>query len=249
MTDAYQNRSFLARTVTRRTNELRTAIRCDISKEELLEKITNLRYSMEQLGTTQDMYLAEVGDDDEMERNRAEDWYLKYDESVNHVIRDAKAEITRKTIVDRASPPQDGVKIKRLEVPKFKSTHKTYLKWKSTFERYTAHMDTELRYDYLFSHTEGKAHEYVANKSTYEDAIEKLDEKFGNVHTIMAMLLDDIKVLPVTKRGDFVGFEKLSFAVSNFRDRLREMGLRREAENKYILIEIENKLNELSEMA
>ena len=67
--------------------------------------------------------------------------------------------------------------------------------------------------------------------------------QFGDKHFILKLLLEDIKSIPLVKSGDFIGFEKLSFRVNNFRDRLIEMGLINEVENSFVLNEIENKLD------
>ena len=74
--------------------------------------------------------------------------------------------------------------------------------------------------------------------------MEKLDDKYGNIHTILVILIDEIKTIPVVRKGDFKGFEQLTFQVNYFRDRLCLMGLEKEADNSYILREIENKLNQ-----
>ena len=84
-------------------------------------------------------------------------------------------------------------------------------------------MEDETKYDYLFLHTGGKAHEYVSNKSVYSEAMAMLDEKFVNKHVILKLLLDDIRRLPMVTRDNFNAFENISFKVCNFRDRLIEM--------------------------
>ena len=55
-------------------------------------------------------------------------------------------------------------------------------------------------------------------------------------------MIDDVKSLPYVKKGDFKGFEKLSYETNKFRNRLLEMGHEADAENAYILQEIESKL-------
>ena len=59
----------------------------------------------------------------------------------------------------------------------------------------------------------------------------------------MGLLINDLKSLPVVKRGDVNAFEKLSYEANAFRDRLQEMGLEAESENTYILKELESKLH------
>ena len=135
-----------------------------------------------------------------------------------------------------------NIRIQKLQVPKFDNSPTSYFKWKLTFERYMKQFDDETKYDYLYSYTEGISHEYVMNKSNYKDAIAILDEKFGNKHIILKSLLDEIRYLPVVKRGDYKTFENLAFKVNNFRDRLIEMSLGNEVENSYILQELESKL-------
>ena len=60
---------------------------------------------------------------------------------------------------------------------------------------------------------------------------------------IMGLLIDDIKSLPIVRREDFRGFEKLTIHVNDFHDRLNVMGRQGDAENSYVLREIEAKLN------
>ena len=151
----------------------------------------------------------------------ADMWYQGYDERTNTAIK--RAGITSGITSSSLSEKHTMVKIQKLQLPKFESSHKLYFKWKATFERYTKDFDYDTKYDYLYSYTEGKAHEYVSTKSTYQDAMNKLEEKYGNKHTIMKLLLDDIRSLKVVKIGYFTGFKNLSFQVSIFCDRLKEM--------------------------
>ena len=71
----------------------------------------------------------------------------------------------------------------------------------------------------------------------------KLVEKNGNVHQIIGQLIDEIKMLPLTRKGDFKAFEQLSLRVNDFHDRLVLMGREQDVENSYILKKIESKLN------
>ena len=132
--------------------------------------------------------------------------------------------------------------MKKLEIPTFNSDPKMYHKWKQTFLRYTSNYDEEAKYDYLLSHTEGEANRYIANRREFSEAIEKLDEKFGNIHDIMGILTDEIKAISLVHKGDFKGFESLTLKVNDFQDRLILMGKEHEVENSFILKEIEGKL-------
>ena len=100
----------------------------------------------------------------------------------------------------------------------------------------------EVKYDYLLSATKGKSNDLVANRSTYREAMGNLDKEFGNIHMIMGLLIDDVRSLSVVRKGDFKGFERLAYEARAFKDRLEEMGLADEAENTYILKELESKL-------
>ena len=168
-----------------------------------------------------------------------EDWYYEYVKKANQAMQKASAYDGGSS----SSRSSNEIKIEKLKLPKFDSSPKTYFKWKKTFERYLKDRDDETKYDYLLTHVEGEAKEYVANKSSYGDAIAKLDEKYGNKHYIMKLLLEDVRKLPTAAIGNFAAFEKLSFQVNNFSDRLIEMGLKEEVENSYVLHEIESKLN------
>ena len=78
---------------------------------------------------------------------------------------------------------------------------------------------------------EGEAHRYVENRSTYHEAMAKLAKTCGNVHTIIGMLIDEIKCLKVIQKGDFEMFEDLSMRVNEFHEKLILMGKREDAEN------------------
>ena len=52
-----------------------------------------------------------------------------------------------------------------------------------------------------------------------------------------------MKSLHMVRVGDFKAFEQLSGRVNDFHDRLNMMGRKNEAENSYILKEIESKRN------
>ena len=74
--------------------------------------------------------------------------------------------------------------------------------------------------------------------------MEKLEDYYGNVHTILGILIDEIKALPIVRNRDFKSFKILSFHVNDFHDRLRLMGLTNQADNSYVLKELEGKLNQ-----
>ena len=64
------------------------------------------------------------------------------------------------------------------------------------------------------------------------------------MYTILGILIDEIKALPIVRNRDFKSFEILSFHVNDFHDRLRLMGLTNQADNSYVLKELEGKLNQ-----
>ena len=75
------------------------------------------------------------------------------------------------------------------------------------------------------------------------EALTRLDEYFGNKNLVLTLLIDDVKAVPYVRKGDFKGFERLSYETNKFRNRLLEMGHESDAENTSILKEIESKLN------
>lgn len=89
---------------------------------------------------------------------------------MNLVIKEARGYIDELKEPEKAKKTT-SIKVKKLDVPKFDSDPKSYYKWKETFLRYTKEFEDEARYDYLFSHTEGEAHSYVANRCTFYEAI------------------------------------------------------------------------------
>ena len=67
--------------------------------------------------------------------------------------------------------------------------------------------------------------------------------EYGDKHLITGLLIDDLRSLPPVRRGDFKAFEKLTDEANAFKDRLEEIGSAAEAENTYILKEMESKLH------
>ena len=240
---AKKQRSIKARRVTRRVNELLNGIKTFIAKAEITEKINNVKYVVDELGELQDDYMGYLDTNNTELLNAEQVWYDEYDLKANLAIKEA-----RKYISERETPlpwpTNQSPKLKKLEIPKFESEPKDFFQWKEKFERFTASLDEESKYDYLFVSTTGKAHHYVANKGSYGEAMEKLKEIYGNIHAILGILIEEIKALPIVRKGDFKAFEQLTFQVNDFHDRLKLMGLEREAENSYILKEIECKLNQ-----
>ena len=203
MEEAKKDRSGKGGTVTRRINELLGALEYNTSPIVLKEKIQKAKDAIENLGTAQDTYVNLIKEGDTETFTAAENWYYEYDDRGNNVIKKATEQIESQMIMKEVKP-DPNIKIQKLKLPKF--------------ERYINHMDDETKYDYLFLHTEGKAHEYVSNKSVYSEAMGMLDDKFGNKHVILKLLLDDVRCLPVVTRGNFNAFENLSFKVCHFRE-------------------------------
>ena len=175
----------------------------------------------------------------------SENWYNEYVKRTAIAIKEARAYLE---VLDQdqqliQANTDASIKLKRLEIPKFKSEPTKFYKWKRMFERFTQRCDDALKYDYLLCCTDGEARRYVENRNDYAVAMEKLEEKYGNKHMIISLLIDEIKVLSIVKRGDFKSFENLFIKVNDFHEKLTLMNNSKDAENSYILKEIESKLN------
>ena len=244
MEDVKKRRTAQAKLVTRRVTTLLNGINCEVPKDEIEEKINNLKSAVGQLGLIQDEIMVLLdGEDDRTVVETQENWYNSYNKKVIFAIKEAKSYILRISPPTAPSLPAAHIKLKRLEIPKFDSDPKKFMKWKEIFERFTKGLDETTKYDYLLNCTLGEAQNYVSNRNDYDAAMAKLNEKYGNVHTLIGQLIDEIKMLPVTRKGDFKSFEHLSLRIQDFHDRLVLMGRERDVENSYILKEIESKLN------
>ena len=240
METAKRDRINKARTLTCCIKELYNVLKNGSSIIEVNEKISAVKYTFKELGDLQDNLISLIEDEDVETIDQNTAWYDNYDEKVNQsIIAHAREYIQHRETRTMNEVP---VKLVRLTVPVFESDHKKYLKWKETFERYTNSLTEEVKYDYLLSCTKGKSNELVSNKKGYWEVLASLDKEFGNKLLIMGLLIDDLKSVPVVKRGDCNVFENLAYAANMFRDRLNEMGLAAEAENTYILRELESKL-------
>ena len=242
MEDAKKNRSNAARKVTRKSNELLTAIKGEVHKNEVQEKIDSLKECMDELGIEHDKLMEYIVETDTDAITEEEKWYTVYDAKTNETVKKAREYIEKNADATR-SQPVTHVKLKKLELPKFNGDPKEYHKWKGIYDRFTNECDDETKYDYLLSSTTGEARRYVENKANFTEAIQRLDEKYGNIHTIMGVLIDEIKSLHTVRRGDFRAFEQFSLKVDEFYDRLKLMGKASDVENSYVLKELESKLN------
>ena len=190
-----------------------------------------------------DTYIENINPDDADAVTVEERWYTTYDAKTNEAIKRAREYVEHTEFIKTDVEKTKHVKLKKLEIPKFGGDPKEYYKWKSVYERYTKEYDDETKYDYLLNSTSGEARRYVENKTTYNEAITRLDEKYGNIHIIMGILINEVKSLQIVRRGDFRAFEQLSLKVDEFHDRLKLMGKENDVENGYVLKEIESKLN------
>ena len=243
--DSKKRRATKGGTVTRRINELRTVLSVSSDVKDIEEKITQVKDAMNALGDAQDEYVGFVwgSTDGGKAEHEAELWYRDYDRKSAQAVKDARRVISE--MVERRPPvmTEEHVKLKKLEIPKFNSDPTKFYKWKDVFERFTKTCTAEMKYDYLLTCTTGEANRYVENKGSYNEAMERLMEKYGNVHTIIGLLIDDIRSLKVIRRGDFMAFEELNLKVNEFHDKLQLMGKTEDAENSYVLKEIERKFN------
>ena len=212
-----KERSNQARTLTWRLKELYNSVKNNVSEIEVKEKISTVKYTFEELGDIQDKLLGVISEDDVATYTTNVKWYEDYDEKMNIGISNARIYIRQLLRNDNAELP---VKITKLSMPVFESEPKKYRKWINTFERYTNTLNSEIKYDYLLANTKGKANDLISNRGTYKEAIESLEKEFGNKHVIMSLLIDEIKSLPVVRKGDFKAFERLSYEANAFRDRL-----------------------------
>ena len=192
-----KERSTKARRLTRRVKELDNAIQNGVATIEVKEKISSIKYTIGELGDIQDK-LTELVDENDVDMYTAQmKWYDEYDGKVNRAIAQARTYIEDR---ERGTKCEGSVKLSKLSIPVFEADPKKYLKWRSTFERYTDRLDNDIKYDYLLTSTKGRSRDLVANRGTYHEAIASLDKEFGNKHIIMGLLIDDIRMLPVVRR-------------------------------------------------
>ena len=188
---------------------------------------------MDELGKLQDNVMEYV-EDGTKEFENEESWYDNYDTKVNMAIREAKEYMDR-----QYTPPvrmfhgdmAHMAKLKKLEIPTFRSEHREYFIWKKMFERYTEQLDDITKYDYLFTYTDGESNTLIKGKETYDSAIQILDREYGNKNYTMKLLIDDIRRLSIVRKGGYKAFENLSREVNGFRRRLHLMGKEDEVEN------------------
>ena len=246
MDGAKKRRNTKGLLVSRHISELRNGIQCQLPEVDIEEKIGKAKEALDEVLNIHEEFIGLMEDEGaDATIDEEENWYQEVSKKVDVAVKEARTYLqTMKddNVKEVAKDASSAYKLKKLECPTFKSDPKQFHRWRETFERFTAGYNDETRYDYLFSHTEGESHCYVANRKVYSEAILKIEEKYGNVHDIVAILIDEVKSLAVTRRGDFSSFENLELKVNDFHDRLVLMKKEAEVENSYILKELEEKL-------
>ena len=207
MEEAKKQRTNKARVVTRRTTEVKNAVASRSLPEDVTEKIKLLKTSMNELGPLHDNVIELIAADENYDANisKEEEWYYKYDTQVNNAVRDGKVYAGDRTHQGFATSGKSGdpvAKLKKLEIPSFYADHREYFKWKEMFERYTKHLDDLTRYDYLYNYTKGEAKVLISNKQSYREAISSMDREYGNKNYTMKLLIDDIRILSVIRKGE-----------------------------------------------
>ena len=182
MEEIKKRRTIHARRLTRKTNELYNAIKGEVHIIDIREKIGALKYCIEELGGVHDEYIENVDPEEKDTLAAEEKWYTKYDVATNDAIKSARDYIELTEATNETTEKCKHVRLKKLEIPKFEGDPKDYYKWKSIYERYTKEYDDETKYDYLLNSMMGEARRYVENKATYDEAIIRLDEKYGNMN-------------------------------------------------------------------
>ena len=87
---AKKKRSSIARKVTRKTNELYNAMKLEAHVSEVHEKITSLKYTIEELGNSHDEYMDLVDPKDTGKIDSEDKWYANYDVKTNQAIKTAR---------------------------------------------------------------------------------------------------------------------------------------------------------------
>ena len=132
MDETKKKRTNQARKVTRKVNEIGTAIKGKIHVSEIKEKISTLKYCMEDLGTLHDEYMDLLDDQTQHDVLAAEEkWFTGYDAKTNQAIKEARDYILHIESGTNGGEKSKSVKLKKLEVPKFSGDSKDYYKWKN----------------------------------------------------------------------------------------------------------------------
>ena len=118
MEDAKKNRTNAARKVTGKSNELLTAIKGEVHKNEVQEKIDSLKECMDELGIEHDKLMEYIVETDTDAITEEEKWYTVYDAKTNETVKKAREYIEKNADATR-SQPVTHVKLKKLELPKF----------------------------------------------------------------------------------------------------------------------------------
>ena len=151
MEEIKKERSNKARTLTRRLNELINTTKLNGANIEVNEKISQVKNTLEELGEIQDRLLGSIDESDDTATTEIIKWYEGYVQKVNIEISTSRAYLN--SIGKSEEPSVPPVKIEKLSVPLFESEPRKYLKWKTTFERYTRYLTDDIKYDYLLTHT------------------------------------------------------------------------------------------------
>ena len=147
MGEATKSRRTKGGIVTRRINELHGALKNEISRYEIMEKVNKLKDAMESLGEAQDAVINLIQDDNEKNKKieETDNWYYSYDDRENNIMKKALNSEMGSDDTKNATP---NIRIQTLQVPKFDNSPTSYFKWKLTFERHMKQFAEETKYNY-----------------------------------------------------------------------------------------------------
>ena len=174
----------------------------------------------------------------------AEEYVAKYNVSVT-VMEESKVSASQvQTPASSFSTSNNKNSLERLPLPTFDGTKKNYLRFKKEFSNHVTYATDKERMMALKSKclTKNADKNRVMNEQTLQACWERLDEEYGDIHTLVGEIFQNwANLKPPRTDQEFI---KFCTTIENDVSCLRSLGHEKEMDFSYMSVTLENKLND-----
>ena len=237
------------RLFTRKANNLRSQLNDDVQPDQLREDYEELVFAFEELVIRHERVLNELEDDDAIEEEEGylkdvEEAFYKLKASYKNAVKDQEAAIIAlKAATGTARTDVKSCSLERLRPPDFHGEIREYVGWKRLFEEMVKDENEDIALLRLKNAMRGRVSHCLDGFATYLGAWAHLDAMYGNLDMIAHSLIEEIKAIKPIRHYDSKRFSDFANKVREVYRKLIEIGKKSEADNIYILTELQSKLD------
>ena len=174
----------------------------------------------------------------------AEEYVAKYSVGVPAMEESKVSASQIQTPTTSFSTPNTKNSLERLPLPSFDGTKKNYLRFKKEFSNHVTYATDKERMMALKSKclTKNSDKNRVMNEQTLQACWERLDEEYGDIHTLVGEIFQNWANLKPPKTDQ--EFIKFCTTIENDVSCLRSLGHEKEMDFSYMSVTLENKLDD-----